>query len=95
MPDDLAGISRIAHEHGRTTLETDALQHSLTDLMAWAAHNEVALDDLDARSPSLETVFLSIADGRDPDAVDDAPTQKEPPMTRHLPTASRSGAPRA
>ena len=66
VPDDLAGIRRVVREHGRTTLETDALQTSLSDLLAWAAHNEVALDDLDARSPSLETVFLSIADGRDP-----------------------------
>jgi ABC-2 type transport system ATP-binding protein len=62
VPDDLAGINRITHEHGRTTLETEQLQHSLTDLMAWASHNEVRLDDLDARSPSLESVFLSIAD---------------------------------
>jgi ABC-2 type transport system ATP-binding protein len=66
VPSDLAGISRIVHEHGRTTLETDALQRSLSDLLAWAAHREIALDDLDARSPSLEQVFLSIADGRDP-----------------------------
>ena len=66
VPDDLAGVRRVVHEHGRTTLETDALQSSLSDLLAWAAHNDVALDDLDARSPSLETVFLSIADGRDP-----------------------------
>jgi hypothetical protein len=51
-------------------LETDALQRSLSDLLAWAAHHDIALDDLDARSPSLEQVFLSIADGRDP--ADDA-----------------------
>jgi ABC-2 type transport system ATP-binding protein len=66
VPDDLAGIRRIVHERGRTTLETDALQSSLSDLLAWAAHNDIALDDLDARSASLETVFLSIADDRDP-----------------------------
>jgi ABC-2 type transport system ATP-binding protein len=64
-PDDLAGVSRVAHEHGRTTLETNALQESLTELMLWAAQNQIRLDDLDARSPSLESVFLSIADGRD------------------------------
>ena len=63
VPNDLDGIRRVVTEHGRTTLETDALQSSLTDLLGWAAHNDVALDDLDARSPSLETVFLSIADG--------------------------------
>ena len=73
VPDDLAGIRRVVHEHGRTTLETDALQTSLSDLLAWAAHNEVALDDLDARSPSLESVFLSIADGGD--AAESAPQE--------------------
>jgi ABC-2 type transport system ATP-binding protein len=65
VPDDLAEIRRVVHEHGRTTLETGELQTSLSDLLAWAAHNEVDLDELDARSPSLETVFLSIADGRE------------------------------
>jgi ABC-2 type transport system ATP-binding protein len=66
VPTDLAGISDVAHEYGRTTLHTSALQTSMTDLMTWAAHNNVALDDLDARSPSLESVFLAIADGREP-----------------------------
>jgi ABC-2 type transport system ATP-binding protein len=69
LPGDLAGIRRVVHEYGRTILETDALQRSLSDLLAWAAHNDVELDDLDARSPSLEAVFLSIADGRDPAAT--------------------------
>jgi ABC-2 type transport system ATP-binding protein len=72
VPDDLAGISRVVHEYGRTTLETSALQTSMTDLMAWAAHHHIQLDSLDARSPSLETVFLSIADG-----TDDTPSFKE------------------
>ena len=66
VPTDVAGVSRIAHEYGRTTLETSALQRSMTDLLAWAAHNDVQLDALDARSPSLESVFLAIADGREP-----------------------------
>src|SRR5688572_26602162 len=68
VPGDLAGVGRVVHEHGRTTLETRALQESLTELMLWAAQNQVQLDALDARSPSLESVFLSIADGRNPDA---------------------------
>jgi ABC-2 type transport system ATP-binding protein len=66
VPDDLAAVRTVGRENGRTTLVTDALQVSLSDLLAWASHNDVALDDLDARSPSLETVFLAIADGRDP-----------------------------
>ncbi|MET0862799.1 MAG: ABC transporter ATP-binding protein [Nakamurella sp.] len=65
VPTDLAGIRRVVHEHGRTILQTDALQASLSGLLAWAAQNQVELVGLDARSPSLETVFLSIADGRD------------------------------
>ncbi len=66
VPGDLAGVGRVVHEYGRTTLETDALQSSLSGLLAWAARNKVELDDLDASSPSLESVFLAIADGRDP-----------------------------
>ena len=65
LPGELAGVSRVVREHARTTLETDTLQHSLSALLTWAAHNAVELADLDARSPSLESVFLSIADGRD------------------------------
>jgi ABC-2 type transport system ATP-binding protein len=66
VPGDLAGVRRVVQQHTHTTLETDALQDSLYDLLTWAASNDVALDDLDARSPSLEAVFLSIAEGRDP-----------------------------
>lgn len=83
LPGDLAGIRQVVHEHGRTTLQTDALQSSLSDLLAWAARTEVELDDLDARSPSLESVFLSIADGRDSAAV--APTDTIAPLTPSLP----------
>ena len=78
LPDDLAGVRRLGDERGRTTLETDALQTSLSDLLAWAARNGIKLHDLDARSPSLETVFLSIADGRDPaDGAPPTPTLQE------------------
>ena len=72
VPGDLAGIRRVVEEHGRTTLESDALQTSLSDLLAWAAHHGIALEDLDARSPSLETVFLAIADGGDPAPQEEA-----------------------
>ena len=65
------------------TLETDALQDSLSDLLAWAALHEVEFEDLEARSPSLEAVFLSIADGREPavnphtDGIPEVPTREE------------------
>jgi ABC-2 type transport system ATP-binding protein len=68
LPENLAGVRRISYERGRTTLETDALQATLADLLAWAAESALSLDDLDARSPSLETVFLAIADGPEPAA---------------------------
>jgi ABC-2 type transport system ATP-binding protein len=64
-PERLAGIRGVAHEYGRTVMETDRLQVTLSDLLTWAALNHVTLDGLEARSPSLETVFLAIADGRD------------------------------
>lgn len=65
VPGDLTGVRRIVREYGRVTLETDALQRSLADLLTWAARHHIDLDDLDASSPSLETVFLSIADSSD------------------------------
>jgi ABC-2 type transport system ATP-binding protein len=79
VPGDLAGIRRVVREHGRITLETDALQASLSGLLTWAANSGVQLQGLDARSPSLETVFLSIADGRqDADsAVERTPIREE------------------
>jgi ABC-2 type transport system ATP-binding protein len=65
VPGDLAGVRSVRHADGRTTLETDALQRSLSGLLAWADHEDIELAGLDARSPSLEAVFLSIADGRE------------------------------
>jgi ABC-2 type transport system ATP-binding protein len=65
LPEGLPGVSRAVDERGRTTLETGALQRSLTELLTWAERNRIALEDLEARSPSLESVFLAIADGDD------------------------------
>jgi ABC-2 type transport system ATP-binding protein len=77
LPENLAGIRRVLHEHGRTTLETDSLQTSLSGLLAWATHTGAELTGLDARSPSLETVFLSIADGSEQAAPADTQIQNE------------------
>ncbi len=78
-PQDVLGVTRATHEHGRTTLETGDLQTSLTHLLAWADRNNVRLDGLDARSPSLESVFLAIADGGDahPTTDQSTPTLEE------------------
>ncbi|MEO8749315.1 MAG: hypothetical protein ABI384_02865, partial [Allobranchiibius sp.] len=70
VPGDLAGVRQVVHEFGRTILETDALQTSMSDLLAWAARAKVQLEDLHTDSPSLESVFLAIADGREPAATD-------------------------
>jgi ABC-2 type transport system ATP-binding protein len=55
-------LGRVVHEHGHTTLHTPTLQETLTDLLLWAREHELALEGLEARSPSLESVFLAIAD---------------------------------
>ena len=49
---------------GRTVVETDDLQHTLTALLAWAERDAVRLHDLTARTASLESIFLDVADGR-------------------------------
>ncbi|MBJ7470866.1 MAG: ABC transporter ATP-binding protein [Solirubrobacteraceae bacterium] len=66
LPSDLVAGNQVSRERGRTTIETTALQETLTDLLRWAHAHDVALSDLDARSPSLESVFLAIADQREP-----------------------------
>ena len=66
VPGDLAGVRGVRHEHGRTTIETDALQRTLERLLAWASEEAIEFEDLEAQSPSLEAVFLSIAEGREP-----------------------------
>ena len=75
LPPDLQ-VVRAREERGRTTLETTDLQGTLASLLRWADDEAIELGGLDARSASLESVFLAIADGRaptdarpDPDAV--------------------------
>ncbi|PSL03604.1 ABC-2 type transport system ATP-binding protein [Haloactinopolyspora alba] len=43
------------------TVHTDTLQETLTDVMLWARHHEVVLDQLSARTASLEQAFLAVA----------------------------------
>lgn len=79
LPERLAGVTSVAAEHGRTSLATKDLQASLTDLLSWAADRRVRLDGLDARSPSLESVFLAISDGRDPQPSMEDTTRTDAP----------------
>ncbi|MFI1014689.1 ABC transporter ATP-binding protein [Streptomyces sp. NPDC020965] len=45
----------------RVEIRTRELQESLEELLRWARESHVRLDDLDARSASLEEAFLEIA----------------------------------
>jgi ABC-2 type transport system ATP-binding protein len=63
---ELPGTVRLVSDHGMTTVETLDLQTTLTALLADAANRGVRLPHLEARSASLESVFLAIAAGTDP-----------------------------
>ncbi|GAB3254746.1 ABC transporter ATP-binding protein [Kineosporia babensis] len=75
LPEGISGVTHRREEYGRTILQTQDLQTSLAHLLAWAGGNGVRLDSLDARSPSLESVFLAIADGRDPISPESSETE--------------------
>ena len=77
LPGDLAAVRGAVEEQGRTRLETTDLQGSLTALLTWAERAGVRLEGLEARTASLESVFLAIADGRDA-ATDDTPASDAP-----------------
>ncbi|MDO9354511.1 MAG: ABC transporter ATP-binding protein [Solirubrobacteraceae bacterium] len=68
LPRDLP-VRQIRQEHGRTVIEADDLQRALSALLSWADAQGARLDDLNAHSASLESVFLAIADERDPAAA--------------------------
>jgi ABC-2 type transport system ATP-binding protein len=60
---DLRGV-RVSHDGDRTVLHVDDLQSELTRLLRWVEEYDVRLDRLVARTASLESVFLGIADER-------------------------------
>ncbi|MDN4161049.1 ABC transporter ATP-binding protein [Nocardioides abyssi] len=62
-PAALPAAVRVTTEHGSTTVESTDLQVTLTALLAAAAEGGVRLEGLDARSATLESVFLAIASG--------------------------------
>ena len=57
-----ASVGRVTYDGDRTVVHVDDLQAELTGLLRWAEAGEVRLDGLTARTASLESVFLSIAD---------------------------------
>ena len=76
LPDRLP-LREVTTENGHTVIATDDLQHTLTELLGWAARHDVRLPALEARTASLESVFLDIAD-TDRDRPDDRPLAGEP-----------------
>ncbi|WP_063765876.1 ABC transporter ATP-binding protein [Streptomyces cellulosae] len=59
----LPGVRQRKAKGRHVTIQTEALQETLTLLLAWAADTGVALERLDARSASLEEAFLAVAEG--------------------------------
>ncbi len=51
----------------RTVVAADDLQQTLTMLLGWADEYDVRLADLSARTASLESIFLDVAEGRGAD----------------------------
>jgi ABC-2 type transport system ATP-binding protein len=62
LPDRLP-VRGVTAERGHTVIETDDLQGTLTELLGWAARHDVRLPSLEARTATLESVFLDIAEG--------------------------------
>lgn len=56
--------TKVERTAGRTIVEADDLQQTLTALLAWADRYDTRLDDLSARAASLESIFLDVAEGR-------------------------------
>ncbi|NPC97215.1 ABC transporter ATP-binding protein [Nocardioides sp. zg-DK7169] len=79
------GARHVHAEHGTTTVETDDLQVTLGALLGWATRHGVRLERLDARTASLESVFLDIA--RHP--ADDDPRTGPRPGDRALEGTAR------
>ncbi|MDN7123127.1 ABC transporter ATP-binding protein [Nocardioides sp. ChNu-153] len=64
LPDLPGGqVDPSSYGEPRTVLHTVDLQVTLTALLDWARTEGIRLDALDARTASLESVFLAIADG--------------------------------
>jgi ABC-2 type transport system ATP-binding protein len=66
---ELPGTIRVSSERGTTTVETLDLQTTLTALLADAAERGIRLPGLEARTASLESVFLAVATGTDADGA--------------------------
>lgn len=72
-PAGLPAAAGVTTEHGSTTIESTDLQVTLTALLAAAADRGVRLTGLEARTATLESVFLAIAAGGHGAGPDRAP----------------------
>ena len=71
---DSASVERTAE---RTIVRAEDLQQTLTTLLGWAREYDVRLGDLSARTASLESIFLDVAEGGRPTTADDThPTEE-------------------
>jgi len=84
------GALRVHPERPATTIETDDLQGTLAALLTWAGRHGVRLEGLDARTASLESVFLDIA--REP--TDHTGDRASAPATDHPRPGALEGTPR-
>ncbi|MDB1085993.1 ABC transporter ATP-binding protein [Streptomyces sp. ACA25] len=78
----LPHASRVAVENGIVTVWTSDLQEAATDLLVWARGARLRLGRFNARSASLEEVFLDIARGNAsvaPSADPDGSEAAQPP----------------
>jgi ABC-2 type transport system ATP-binding protein len=78
----------VTSEGDTTRIEVSDVQSGLTHLLRWADDEHVRLDDLRARSASLESVFLEIAEGgreheRTDDSASPADVRHPEPMGTH------------
>ena len=71
LPELAGGMA--SHQGATTTVRTMDLQSTLTCLLTWANGERIRLERLSASTASLESVFLAIADGKDPNQTPDLP----------------------
>ncbi|WP_402376807.1 ABC transporter ATP-binding protein [Isoptericola rhizosphaerae] len=65
---DLPAMPGLVHadvDRGRVRVRTSALQEDLEIVLTWAREHGLRLEELEARSASLEQAFLSLAEGTD------------------------------
>jgi ABC-2 type transport system ATP-binding protein len=60
--DTLPSLGRLHADGASVVIQVDDLQPRLTELLDWARHRDVTLPRLSARTATLESVFLAVAE---------------------------------